>query len=427
MTALLCTLLPAACVLLEPAWRPATASAAVEPATVALGVPGRLPGLEDLLVRSLLRQMTLEDQVGQLLFMSFEFRDDGTPVTTFTDTEREQLRQVSPGGVVLYGMNIRELDQTHQLISEIRHSATIPPIIATDHEGGLVARLNTSGGLPATVIPRAVTVGQARSRELARELGAVIGAELRSLGIVMNFAPVVDVDTGEADSVMGRHGRAYGTAAIAVAEMASAVVAGMQAAGVSAVVKHFPGHGMASVDSHDAQATVSSGIDRLRGVDLVPFRASFAAGADGVMTAHIALPAITGTDLPATLAPELLNGLLREELRFEGLVISDAVNMRGLTQHFPEDELAVRAVAAGVDIVLKPFDPPAAREAILAAVHDGQISESRVAASAARLLRLKVRRGLIAPFGTRQTDPHQVLGAPRHQRVVELIHQAVRE
>lgn len=390
----------------------------------ALGVPGRLPGLEDVLVDALLDQMTLDERVGQLLFMSFEFRDDGTPVTEFTETEATELLSVRPGGVVLYGMNIRELDQTAALVSEIAAASPFPPIIATDHEGGLVARLNTSGLLPATDIPRAITVGTAGERALAYSIGAVIGAELRSLGIVMNFAPVADVDTGETGSVLGRHGRAYGTSPTHVAQMSSAVIAGMQDAGVSAVVKHFPGHGGASADSHDAQATVAYGIERLRGVDLVPFRSAIATGVDGIMTAHIAVPALTGTDLPATLSPRIVSDLLRQELGYDGVVISDALNMRGLARHFPEDELAVRVITAGSDVVLKPFDALGARDAILAAVEADRLTEARIAESAGRVIRLKLRRGLIAPFGTLSRDPTGVLGAEAHQNVVQQIREA---
>lgn len=376
------------------------------------------------MIRALSSSMSLPEKVGQLLFISFEFTDEGDAITSLSESDVGRLREIAPGGVVLYGMNLRTLAQTVALVNQINREAPFPPIIATDHEGGLVARLNTSGELPATVIPTAATVGAAGDLVLARQLGVAMANELRSLGITMNFAPVIDVDTGDADSVLGRHGRAFGSSPASVAAFGVALVSGMQSAGVSAVVKHFPGHGSATADSHDEDAVVLRSKAEITAIDLLPFRAAFAAGADGVMTAHVRVPALSDSGHPATLDERILDRLLRDGLGFDGLAISDAINMRALTHHFPEAELAVRVIDAGGDIVLKPFDPLAARDAIVAAVESGALAEDRIESALVRVLRTKLRRGVIAPFGTLRPDPAHTLGAAEHQAVVDQISEA---
>jgi beta-N-acetylhexosaminidase len=376
--------------------------------------------------------MSLEDKVGQMLVPGFVYHRDGSPVRSVTDGIRSELERVQPGGVLLFGANIDTVEQTRRFVEDLQAAVDPPLFIATDQEGGPVSRLSEGGRIKATEIPSARIVGAVGDPKLAYRLGAVIGRELRALGINMNLAPVADVLTNEKNSVIGN--RSYGTDPHAVAEMVSATVRGIQDQGVSAVVKHFPGHGDTTGDSHSERVGTEHTLERLRAVELVPFAAGIDAGADGVMTAHIAVPKITGTTRPATLSPRMLEGVLRAEMGFDRLIISDSMSMAAITGSFGPRESAVLAVKAGVDLLLRPPKPVAAYEALLEALRRGELSRSRIDASVRRILRVKLDRGIISLSGSdarpessyrpvtarsQGQEPDEVLGSARHERVVE--------
>jgi beta-N-acetylhexosaminidase len=249
--------------------------------------------------------------------------------------------------------------------------------------------------------------------------------ELRSLGFNLNFAPVLDVAVPGENPFL--ESRTYSGDPTVVARLGVAFLRGLQNHGVGAGVKHFPGHGSAIEDSHYGSATAAADLDRLEGVDWYPFRRAVEAGVDGIMVAHLAVPALTGDSTPASVSPAVLDDAARERLGFEGLLISDAVTMGGLAEAIPQQSPAVAVVAAGGDIVLTPASPERARDAILRAVGDGRISEARIDASVRRILRAKIDRGILVPPEEiferrfphlRDLRPEVVLGAPRHHALV---------
>ncbi len=368
-----------------------------------------------------------------MIMVSLEQDENGSAVTTLGEGERRMLRLVVPGGVIFFGANIVTVDQVQSLVAELQHAAAVPLIIAADHEGGLVSRLTSSGEMDATVMPSATLVGIAadvlvrrgqleRAVELAQEWGLTIGSELRALGITMNMAPVADVDDADNPGLLASQRRTFGSDPVLVGELVAATVAGMHAAGVVAVLKHFPGQGAATLDSHTAAVALDHTRSRLVAVDLVPFVAGIKSGARAIMSAHISYPRVTGNDRPATASPQLLTELLRDELGFDGVVVTDALNMDAVALRENSVDLAVQAIMAGADIMLKPVDPAALHAALVDAVNSGMLSRSRLEESVLRIIEVKLRAGLLGP-SISWTDPAatEVLGSAAHQRLAREI------
>jgi beta-N-acetylhexosaminidase len=262
-------------------------------------------------------------------------------------------------------------------------------------------------------------MGATENPEMAYQAGRITGEEARALGIHVNFYPVVDVNNNARNPIINI--RSFGGDPVLVAQMARAYIRGSQEHGVMATAKHFPGHGDTSTDSHLELPVIDVDRARLNSIELPPFRAAVDEGVGGVMSAHIALPRIEPGNLPATLSPLMLSGVLRGELRFGGVIFTDAMNMRGVAAHYPEGEAAVRSVKAGADIVLY---PPSVEQAFLAlkrAVESGEIKESRIDESVRRILTAKAKAGLdkqrIVDIGALD----KVLGNNEHQRAAQQI------
>ena len=273
--------------------------------------------------------------------------------------------------------------------------AGIPLFISVDQEGGYVARLPR-----ATSFPGNMGLGAAGDPALTRKVGEVTARELRACGINMNFAPVVDVNSNPSNPVIGV--RSFGESADSVAELGVAMVEGLQNEGVCATIKHFPGHGDTSLDSHIALPTVPHDKARLKTVELKPFQAAIDAGVDVVMTAHVTFPAFEPKPgLPATLSRRVLTGLLREDMGFTGLIVTDAMEMGAIVKNFGLEEAAVMAVNAGADIVLVGWpqdwrDAVRVVDALNKAVAEGEIPMSRIDESVQRVLEVKERRRILS-------------------------------
>lgn len=280
-----------------------------------------------------------EQLVGQLLVTGF----DGPALP---DRLREDLRHGRRAGVILFRRNIEGLEQTRALseeIASVTHPAW-PALVAIDEEGGRVRRLVP----PALALPPMRQLAAEGNVAFVERVFEVLGRQLRCLGVTLDFAPVVDVDTNPDNPVIGD--RAFGADPETVVRFAGAVMAGLRAGGVSSCLKHFPGHGDTLLDSHLALPTVSHGRERLERVELEPFR-SLAPAADSIMTAHVVYPALDGAR-PATLSPTILRDLLRRELGFEGALFSDDLEMRGITDGHAPETAAVLALEAGCDLLL---------------------------------------------------------------------------
>lgn len=370
----------------------------------------------EMAVERVLAGLTLPEKVGQLLMIGFPGED-------LTAETRRLVDHCHPGGLILFGSNIRDRAQVRGLVARLAEAAGaasrpasdeagagrgggpgagpgIGPLISVDQEGGVVARLTERHGVP--VFPGNMAVAAARdSAGLAYEVAFATGRQLRDLGINMNLAPVLDVDTNPANPVIGV--RAFSGDPAAVAALGRASIRGFHDAGVASVGKHFPGHGDTSVDSHAALPVVPHDRQRLDRVELVPFREAVAEGVDAVMTAHVAVPALgSRPSTPATLSEPVLTGLLRNEMGFSGVIMTDAIEMKALGGRHSTAEKVERAIGAGADMILVGQRPDIAREAYdaaLAAVRAGRITTDRLDESVRRILGLKQRLGLL-PGGT---------------------------
>lgn len=342
-------------------------------------------------VAEMLENMTVEEKVGQMLMMDFRKNPDDSGMTVLSEDVAQKIADYHLGGVILFAENLDTAEQTKKLVADMQKAADIPLLIGIDEEGGMVSRLDKSQ-IPHTSIPNAKDMnGDTAQAEAA---GEEIGSVLSELGINVDFAPIADIHTNPENTVIGD--RAYGTDAQTVADMASAFTKGLENKGVSATAKHFPGHGDTRTDSHDGMAISEHDLQRLEEVEFVPFHRLAEEGIDLMMVGHITMPNVTEDGLPASLSKEAID-LLREELDYDGIVITDAMNMGAIVEYYPDGEAAVKAVEAGVDIVLMPADLDDAYNSLCEAVQIGEISEERLDESVERILSLKYDKGMLVP------------------------------
>lgn len=384
------------------------------PAAAGTSGPGRRRGRERAYARVTIRRMTLEQKVGQLMtgyaYGATADTADARNVALYgVATPAEVVREFHLGGVIYFAWtdSVRDPQQIAALSNSLQRAATgsgagVPLLISTDQEQGVVTRF----GPPATPFPGSMALGAGRSTDDAREAAAVTGEELAAVGIVQNFAPDADVNVNPLNPVIGV--RSFSSDPDLVAEMVAAQVHGYQRdAGISACAKHFPGHGDTATDSHTALPTIDHTRAEWEDVDAPPFRAAVEAEVDAIMTAHILVPSLDPSGVPATLSAPIMTGVLREELGYRGVIITDSLEMAGVRQQYGDAEVAVRAIEAGADVLLMPAAPMAARQALLDAVASGRLSEDRLDASLERVLALKYRRGVVAET---QVDPAAIAG-----------------
>ncbi len=331
--------------------------------------------------------LTLEQKVGQMLFPAFRTGSTGEPLLEMEDALAASLRAWQPGGVVLFAANLDTVPQTATLIRDFQATAGIPLLMGVDEEGGLVSRFGQARNLNAVSMPAAAIIGRTGDPALATEAALAIADQIGTVGFNTVFAPVADVDTNPANPVIGT--RAYGKEPGPVADMVTAALSGFGEGKVIPVVKHFPGHGDTMTDSHLGLASVPHDRSRMDEVELFPFRAAIAQNVPMVMTAHVNTPGISDKDLPATLNPDILTGLLRETLQFPGVIVTDAMEMGAITSFYGEEESIVMAVEAGADMLLVPVSMERAGTALLEAVRSGRLSEARIDASVRRILAMK--------------------------------------
>jgi beta-N-acetylhexosaminidase len=332
----------------------------------------------------ILAEMTLEEKVGQMIGWQFNgrfFNRDSEAVNELVDlVVNEKI-----GGLVAFAGEVYE---TAHLANFLQEKARIPLLIAADFEWGAAMRINGT-----TLFPPFMALGAADSEELAYEMGKITAVEGRAMGIHMTYAPVVDVNINPDNPVISA--RSLGEKPESVGKLAAAFIRGCQENGMIATAKHFPGHGDTAVDSHNLMPAVNADLSRLEQVELYPFAQAIRAGVEAIMTAHLYVPALDPTPgLPATLSPLILTDLLRKKMGFKGLIVTDAMTMGGVTTAFDAQEAAIKAVQAGVDMVLLPPDLPGVIDALVRAVREGIIPESRINDSARRILELKARLGL---------------------------------
>jgi len=369
-------------------------------------------------VDSTLASLSLRERVGQMV--NVWVLGDYTNVrdSSFAEVLR-WIRDDHVGGV---SMSLGSPIEVAAKVNAMQHAARVPLMVAADLEpnlgrleGGVFDHYMIDAG-GATVFPNAMAIGATGRVQDAYDVARAMAEEGRASGINVNFAPVVDVNNNPSNPVINT--RSFGEQPKRVAELSAAFVKGTQDGGEAATIKHFPGHGDTDVDSHVGLPLVSATMARLDTVELVPFRAGIDAGAALVMTAHIALPAVQGdSTTPATLAPRIITGLLRDSLHFSGLAITDAMTMGGIGRGYTTDESSVLAVKAGADVLLKPGDPTAAVNAVFAAVQRGEISPARIDSSVRRVLEVKARTGVaFQPLVSLETL-REVVHSPEHVKL----------
>ncbi|ASN04674.1 glycoside hydrolase family 3 protein [Virgibacillus necropolis] len=370
--------------------------------------------------------MTMKEKVGQLLMPDFR-NWNGENVTEMLPEIEQMVKDYHLGGVILFRENVVTTEQTAKLVADYQEASEKYGLLMTiDQEGGIVTRLQSGTDMPGNM-----ALGATRSTEISHDVGQAIGEELKALGINMNLAPVLDVNNNPDNPVIGV--RSFGESPQLVAELGIAYTKGLQSTGVAATAKHFPGHGDTAVDSHLGLPEVPYDLERLREVELYPFQRAMEAGIDAIMTAHVTFPKIDDTkviskkdgteiSLPATLSHKVLTGLMREDMGFEGLIITDALNMGAIQDHFGSVDAAIRAVKAGSDIVLMPVGLEEVANGLYDAVESGEISEERIEASVERILTLKIKRGIIkeenpTPISEIIENANEVVGSEAHKQV----------
>ncbi len=335
-------------------------------------------------VRKTLKRMTLEEKVGQMVCCRFS----GHFLNGASD-QRARLRDLilkqKVGGFILFGGDIYA---TAHLTNSLQRSASVPLLIASDLERGLGNQIEG-----ATLFPPLMSLGATRSEDAAYRMGMITALEARAVGIHMTYAPVVDVNINPDNPIINV--RSLGENPWEVSRLANAFIKGCQENGLIATAKHFPGHGDTAQDSHSVLPTVSGDREHLEQVELFPFRAVISAGVRAVMTAHLHLPALDPTPkMPATLSRPVMTDLLRKDLGFQGLIVTDAMDMGGITTLYTASEAALMAVKAGVDIILISPEPEEVVRTLAEAVRSGAVSQSRIDDSVRRILEVKAGLGL---------------------------------
>ncbi|MEU8689701.1 glycoside hydrolase family 3 protein [Streptomyces sp. NPDC048665] len=406
-----------------------TAALTAPTATARAAAPGTPP--DDRRLRALISRMTLEEKVGQLFVMRVYGHSATAPDQADIDanlkelgvrTAAELIATYRVGGIIYFtwAHNTRDPQQIAELSDGIQKASLdqargLPVLVATDQEHGAVCRV----GKPATLFPGAMALGAGGSRSDARTLGRISGAELRAMGINQDYSPDADVNVNPANPIIGV--RSFGADPEAVGELVAAEVKGYQQSRVAATAKHFPGHGDTATDSHTGFPVITHSRDLWEKLDAVPFRAAIAAGIDSIMTAHIQFPALDDSGDPATLSHPVLTGILRGELGYDGVVITDSLGMAGVRTKYGDDRVPVLALKAGVDQLLNPPSIDVAWHAVLKAVQDGELAESRLDESILRILRLKSRLGLFeAPYASR-AGVERTVGTKAHLATADRI------
>jgi beta-N-acetylhexosaminidase len=366
-----------------------------------------------------LMNVPLEIKIGQMIMA-------GIAGKAADDDARYVVDELKIGNVILMGRNVESPQQVLALTQGLQSLAAtalgIPLLIATDQEGGRVQRLNQSAGfLP---MPSPAAVGTSSQPETIRRFAYAVGQELLAVGIHVAFAPVLDVDDNPDNPVVARLRRSFGSTPEQVSRAAIPFIAGLHDAGVLSGGKHFPGHGSTSKDSHVDLPTVTKDRAALAATELVPFRDAIAAGIDMVLTAHVTYPALDPSDASATLSNPILTGLLRRDLGFTGLIVTDGLEMDGITRDCTIGEAAVRAVEAGVDIVLCVRQLPTTsrgreviaeiRTALAEAVATGRLAQARIDESFQRIVELKTRHSV----GSASGDTLDLVGGFEHRQVL---------
>ena len=348
-------------------------------------------------VEALLKKMTLREKIGQMFYIRIESLDPSIEWTTYDDLAalknqeitmnmRNVNKEYPVGGIILYAWNIEDEAQLGTIISQIR-SLNGNPLLCIDEEGGRVSRIANNPNFHVKKYASMASIGETGDPQNAYECGNTIGTYLKKYDFDIDFAPVADVNTNPDNIIIGP--RAFSDKPEVAAQMVTNYLQGLKDAGITGCIKHFPGHGDTTADTHTGYVQSLKTWDEMKDCEMVTFRAGIQWGCQLIMTAHIAVPNVTGSTVPSTMSPIILQDKLRGELGYKNIIITDGMEMGAITQHYTSGEAAVGSIQAGVDIVLGPRDFTEAFDAVMAAVKNGTISEERINQSVRRILTLR--------------------------------------
>lgn len=341
-------------------------------------------------VQTTLEGMTLQEKLYQLFVVTPEALTGVALVTQAGEATRAALLEKPVGGLIYYAANLETREQVTSMLQNSQDASAHGLFLSVDEEGGLVARVGSNQVLGTTAFP---AMAEIADDDAAYAVGSTIGSELKALGFNLDFAPVADVNSNPENPVIGT--RAFSTDAKTCAARVAACVRGFSDAGMICTLKHFPGHGDTQTDSHAGLALTEKTLEQLEQLEFLPFAAGIAAGADMVMVGHITAPNITGSDEPATMSEQMMTEILRGELGFSGVVVSDAMNMGAITTAYSSAEAACGFLKAGGDLMVAPESFDEAYAGLLEAVQRGEIPESRIDESVTRILTLKQTYGIL--------------------------------
>ncbi|MBE5949641.1 MAG: glycoside hydrolase family 3 protein [Lachnospiraceae bacterium] len=351
-----------------------------------------LPSEEEFLeeqITAILQNMTLEEKVYQMFIITPEALTGYKTVTAAGDTTNETLKKYPVGGLIYFAKNLLNAGQTTEMLLNTQTYAKeitgLPIFLCVDEEGGGVARVGNNVGFD---VPNVPAMQMITDEKAAYEAGATIGKYLNELGFNLDFAPDTDVITNQLNSVIGD--RSFGEDPIIVTKYGAAYSDGLHSCNILSTFKHFPGHGATEGDTHEGFAYTSKTYEELKESELMPFASAKDTGVDVIMVAHISVPNIIGDNTPCTLSYKMITEILRGDLGYDGLVITDAMNMGAITKKYSSETATVMAVKAGTDLILMPENFESAAKSVLAAVANGEISEARIDESVRRIIRVKL-------------------------------------
>ena len=349
-------------------------------------------------VEAMLKKMTLREKVGQMFFVRVESLDPSIEWTTYDDLANLKNQEITMkmrkvnhdypvGGIILYAWNIEDETQLASIIKQVR-SLNGSPLLCIDEEGGRVSRIANNPNFHVKKYESMAAIGATGDPKNAYECGNTIGTYLKRYDFDIDFAPVADVNTNPDNIIIGP--RAFSDDPAVAAPMVTNYLQGLKDAGITGCIKHFPGHGDTTNDTHSGYVQSLKTWDEMNQCEMVTFRAGIQWGCQLIMTAHIAVPNVTGTNIPSTLSPVVLQDKLRGELGYQNIIITDGMEMGAITMHYTSGEAAVGSIKAGVDIVLGPRNFTEAFDAVIAAVNNGTLTEERINQSVRRILTLRL-------------------------------------
>ncbi len=343
-------------------------------------------------VQRIVSAMSLEDKVAQLFLVKPEAIVDIGTATAAGESTKQAIDKTPVGGFVYFSDNLQSEQQVQEMLSNVQKYSKdrtgLPAFLSVDEEGGTVARVAGSGRFDVPNVGNMADIGASGDVQKAKQAGETIGIYLSALGFNLDFAPDADVLTNPENTVVKK--RSFGSDPQVVSDMSLAVAQGLAQHQIHSVYKHFPGHGATEGDTHKGYAYTNKTLDELKQSELVPFAHAIENGAEFIMAAHISVPNITNDDTPTSLSKTMITDVLREQMGYDGIVVTDAMNMGAVTEQYTSAQAAVKALQAGADIILMPENFQKAYQGVLDAVKSGELTEEQIDTAVTRIVKVKI-------------------------------------